>query len=373
MSGPETPAIGILPIGALGVALYHHLTSDPSLPQGGVVFLSRETGAGRERWSGQSAVAIEAPTGRRDLRLAGRFEGSLQAAAASGRLPEMVLVCTNPDQLFDVISDFVAVVVLEHRAGRLQAGSAKLPLLILCSNGIYFQRLRSSFVELLEESTLLGRLPDLWPSLMPAIVGRLMRGVTIQTGLRRGSGNSAVYLPGPPGRTVLTGGDPAARAAAVRTLAGRGGWYEDARGMVPTRVEFNKAMVNLAINVFGQLAAIDEGGGFRPLTVGEIGVPGRHGQILELVKAVMRVGVGVGVYRQDEAPDEIFRETLQSMGTAAAHVPSSLQWLGQQLSEGTLSPGLTPTEQWLLKPLQHYARSLGDTGAINYFEGLRGT
>jgi hypothetical protein len=31
---------------------------------------------------------------------------------------------------------------------------------------------------------------------------------------------------------------------------------------------------------------------------------------------------------------------------------------------------LTPTEKWLLQPLQHYARSLGDEAAIHYFEAL---
>jgi hypothetical protein len=41
-----------------------------------------------------------------------------------------------------------------------------------------------------------------------------------------------------------------------------------------------------------------------------------------------------------------------------------------RLSAGTLGPGLSPTERWLLEPLQHYARSLGDAAAIGYFEGL---
>jgi hypothetical protein len=262
------------------------------------------------------------------------------------------------------------VVEHEHRAGRLREGKSRLPLLVLCSNGIYFQRIRRSFIELLEESTLLGRLPDLWPDLMPPIIGRLMRGVTIQTGLRRGAGASAVYLPGPSGRTVLAGGDPAARAAATLRLARCGGWYEDAREVPATRVEFNKALVNLAINVFGQLAAIDDAGRFRVLTVGEIGSPDRHARILELVRAVLLVGQSVGVFRRDESADALFRETLEAMVPAAGHVPSSLQWLQQQISSGTLGSGLTPTEQWLLRPLQHYARSLGDAGAINYFEGI---
>jgi len=45
------------------------------------------------------------------------------------------------------------------------------------------QRLLNIFVEWLEESALLGRLPDLWPDFMPRIVGRLLRGMTIQTGV----------------------------------------------------------------------------------------------------------------------------------------------------------------------------------------------
>jgi hypothetical protein len=58
------------------------------------------------------------------------------------------------------------------------------------------------------------------------------------------------------------------------------------------------------------------------------------------------------------------------MTPAAAHVPSSLQWLEQQLATGSLRPGLAPTEKWLLQPLLHYARSLGDPKAIDYFEGI---
>jgi len=370
MSGREPALVGILPISALGVAFHHHLSA--GAPGGGprVAFMSRRAGSGPERWAEDSVLRIESPSGRSDLPLAGRLAGSLPEAAAYGRLPRIVLVCTNPDQLFDVISDFVAAIEVEHRTGRLQAGTARLPALVLCANGIYYQRIRRSFIELLEESTLLGRLPDLWPETMPAVVGRLMRGVTIQTSLRMGLGSGAVYRPGPAGRTLLAGGARAERAAAAATLASLGGWFEDAGEVPATRVEFNKALINLSINVFGQLAAIDDGGRFRVMTVGEIGCPERHGRILELVEAVVHVGRGVGVYSASERPRDIFEETMRAMVPVARHVPSSLQWLEERLATGTLRPGLTPTERWLLEPLQHYARSLGDAGAIHYFERL---
>jgi hypothetical protein len=315
-------------------------------------------------------VRIETAAGRQDLPLAGRLGGSLPDAAAKGRLPEIILACTNPDQLFDVIRDYVAAVEHEHRAGRLLSGAATLPVLVLCSNGIYYQRVRSSFIELLEESTLLGRLPDLWPNLMPTVVGRLMRGVTIQTALRSGAGESAVYRPGRPGRTLLTGGGKEARAATARKLSHCGGWFEDAGETLATRVEFDKALVNLAMNVFGQLASIDSSGRFRSLTVGEIARQMPPARILELVTATMKVGRGVGVFREDESPSAVLDELCRRFDSTTEHVPSSLQLLAQQIGSGTLAHGLAPTEKWLLQPLKQYARSLGDTDAISYFEGI---
>ena len=361
-------SVGLLPIGALSVAFYHYLSSTACPPE--VLFLGRRGGGKAERWSETSTIRIETREAIQELPLAGRLAGSMPEAAAAGRLPSVVLVCTNPDQLLDVVADFVAVVEFEHREGRLLSGEARLPALVLCSNGIYFQRVRSSLVELLEESTLLGRLPDLWPDLMPAVIGRMMRGVTIQTALRRGAGSSATYRPGPKGRTLLTGGDRAARQAVAGKLSSYGVWFEDAGAAKPTRVEFDKALVNLAMNVFGQLAAIDPEGCFRPLTVGDISRYVSSERILELVTEVMKVGTGVGVFLPDELPATTMKELQRQLAATSAHVPSSLQMLEQQIVSGTLASGLGATEKWLLQPLQQYSRSLGDERAIRYFEAI---
>jgi hypothetical protein len=367
---PEPTSVGILPISALGVAFSHHLTARSNEFTPSITFLSRRSSAATDRWREESSLTIEAPSGRQDIPLSGRPAGSLPGAAVGGRLPGVILACTHTDQLFEVIGDYVAVVEHEHRVGRLSSGTARLPVLVLCSNGIYFQRIRSSFIELLEESTLLGRLPDLWPDAMPEVVGRLMRGVTIQTALRTGVGSSAVYRPGPPGRTLLTGGSRRARAATARQLSQCGAWFEDAGDAQPTRIEFNKALVNLAMNVFGQLASIDADGRFSPLTVGEIAQRVPRERIFELVEATMKVGRGVGVFREDESPGAVLNELQQQLSSTTAHVPSSLQLLEQQIGSGSLAPGLAPTEKWLLQPLQQYARSLGDADVIRYFEGI---
>src|SRR5690606_8305663 len=90
----------------------------------------------------------------------------------AGLLPEVILACPSPDQLLAILDATVLVIEQAHYIRRLAEPELPVPLVVLCSNGIYFQRLRQLFIERLEESTLMGRLPDLWPDLMPRLVSR---------------------------------------------------------------------------------------------------------------------------------------------------------------------------------------------------------
>src|SRR5205807_381409 len=139
------------------------------------------------------------------LSTADLFKPDLLGTYRGGELPEIVLACPNPDQLLGTISEMVSLLEETYKEGELER--LPIPILVLASNGIYYQRLRQIYLEKLEESTLLGRLPDLWPDLMPRIVGRLLRGVSIQTGVREGSGTETIYRPGPAGITRIAGGD----------------------------------------------------------------------------------------------------------------------------------------------------------------------
>src|SRR6185503_20162600 len=264
--------IGILPAGALGVSFFYHLTRQLTEIDGRVFFLERSGSKSAEAIRAKGQIIIEPVAGdsprpelRRRLEVENLFRGDLISAWKRSELPEVLLLCPNPDQLSGVLATVVELLERSYEGGELKANGLGLPILILASNGIYYQRLRQLFIERLEESTLLGRLPDLWPEIMPRIIGRLLRGVTIQTGLRDGSGADVVYHPGPSGITRLAGGDEAVRERAWRILSERGVWIELAKHSSATRLEFDKAMVNLTANVLGQLYAIDAAGSFRLL------------------------------------------------------------------------------------------------------------
>lgn len=81
------PSLGILPIGALGVAFYFHLSGRRGDSPESIVFLSRRSGSGTERWNERSVLAIDTPAGRREIALSGVLAGSLPEAAAKAAFP----------------------------------------------------------------------------------------------------------------------------------------------------------------------------------------------------------------------------------------------------------------------------------------------
>lgn len=362
--------VGIVPAGALGVAFYFHLTRGLCEVDDRVFFMERVGSASGAALRERGALRVAQGGEICKVSHPAMWAPDLLQSAARGALPEVLLVCTQPDQLLGGVTNVVRLIEWLNDAGALDREVSELPIFVLCSNGIYFQRVRQFLIEKLEESTLLGRLPDLWPDMMPRIVGRLLRGVTIQTGQREGAGADAIYRPGPSGRTRIAGGDIAQRERVAELLTERGGWFEVAATASPTRVEFDKALVNLAVNLLGQLEAIDATGNFRLLTIREILADEGSHEARELARRVVEVGRAVRAYSPVDDFEAIYAEVLASAREHLEHVPSSLQWIEQQLRLRALRPRLTPTESWLLEPLIRYAHAAGLEDAARYFEEL---
>jgi hypothetical protein len=371
MAALSPNTVGILPPGALGVSFFFHLTQQLRRLDNSIVFIERRNSASAQALRQHGQIAIATPTGLASIATEQVLRRDLIACYEEGDIPDLVLVCPNPDQLLNVVTTSVELLVRIYETENLQTNSMPFPTLIFCSNGIYFQRLRQIFIEKLEEATLFGRLPDLWPDLMPQIVSRFLRGVTIQTGVREGSGANTLYLPGPRGLTRLAGSDTAIRQRCCDLLSAYGGWFESVGDRSPTRLEFDKALVNLTCNLLGQIYAIDAEGQFQALCVGEIVVPAHYDEIQKLTQQVFMVGQQVRAYRPDEQFDVIYQQLIQVCQAHADHVPSSLQWVALNLRLGTLKPEITPTEGWLLEPMIRYARAADLSETAQYFERLK--
>jgi ketopantoate reductase len=362
--------IGILPAGALGVALFYQLTRELTSNDGKVFFLERAASSSAEALRAKGELIISGEAKLHHVPTANLLRCDLLTAFEQNDLPEVLLLCPNPDQLPGILIEVVRLLERMNERSELTP-EFEFPILVLSSNGIYFQRLRQQFIERLEESTLLGRLPDLWPDLMPRIIGHLLRGVTIQTGVRDGVGAEAVYHPGPRGITRIAGGEQSIRTRAFELLRSRGGWFELTENSSATRLEFDKAMVNLIANLLGQLYAIDVQGNFRLLRVKQIATTEHREEIRTLTRHVFEVGRAVKAYRPSESFDTILQSVLDTTHQHDEHVPSSLQWLALRLRQGQLEPKLTPTEEWLLDPLIRYAHAAELHESGEYFEALK--
>ncbi|MGR8930785.1 MAG: hypothetical protein ACU836_09105 [Gammaproteobacteria bacterium] len=370
MVGTKMAGIGILPAGALGMSFFYHLTRQAQQGEDYVFMLERKGSESAKAIRGQGEFLLADDVGIHRLATAGIFKPDLETCFEAGWLPEILLVCPNPDQLTGFVEELVVLLENIHRSGQLTAEALPFPIVVLCSNGIYFQRLRSLFLEKLEESVLFGHLPDLWPDLMPRIVARILRGVTMQTGVREGSGRMTVYRPGPRGLTLIAGGDAVARRRCCDLLESKGAWFEQAENDSATHLEFDKAMINLSTNLLGQIYGIDDDGRFTPLTVGDM-LQGHAPEMRELCAWVFRVGQAVNAYKANDSFEERLQSSLEGLRLHAEHVPSSVQWIGLHYQSGTLQAKLTPTEAWLLGPLIRYARGAGLEDAASYFETLK--
>jgi hypothetical protein len=364
----RTGTVAIMPPGALGVSFFYHLTSELKRLNGDTFFVGLD-GSRSTNSLLRSGLQVSDSYTIRNLPGSDFIVRDLGEVWKMGKLPELLIACPNPDQLLQVISTFVALIERIWAADSKVAGPP-IPILVLSSNGIYFQRVRQMFIEKLEESTLLGRLPDLWPDQMPRIVGHLVRGVTVQTGVRIGAGADTIYYPGPSGISLLAGGGSKERQRCHELLAGMGIRIEIAEGTSPTRLEFEKAIINLVSNLLGLIYALQEDGSFEMLTVGDVLAPERQAAARELAHRVFEVGVAVKAFNATDDFDAIYGTIFQRMQGVSAHTPSSLQAIGLQIQMGTLEAKCPPTEKWLIDPLLHYARSAGLTDAVEYFERL---
>lgn len=143
--------IGIVPAGALGVSFFYHLTRELTKNDGSVFFLERTGSHSAQALREKGVMNVEVGNEVRRLPVAQLFRGDLLSAFDERGLPEVLLLCPNPNQLPAILNSIVELLERMNDAGEL--AQMDLPVFVLCSNGIYYQRLRQQFIERLEEAT----------------------------------------------------------------------------------------------------------------------------------------------------------------------------------------------------------------------------
>ncbi len=365
MSGIQTDTIGIMPAGALGVAFYYHFSGGNLLEDNGVFFLDRP--AGEASMEVHEADNLRICFGDRHFSIPtkDRFRGGMIECYDAGRLPELIIVATNPDQIDSVLQGIRLLLEWMRDEKAFDSKPLSFPYFLFVTNGIYFNRIRYRYVELLERAYMEGSLPDLWPDIAPQLVCRMLRGPTMILGQRTGSGADAVYRPGYKGNTVIGGGDTACRQRVQTLLAGRGLSVEIS-AQSPVSIELQKALVNLILNLFGVIYSIENDIGFRPLTIGDILAPEHHPEFIELGEHVYSIARAARAVPHHAGFADVWPKMLRLFQDFRTHYPSTMQSIAQSVTGRGVIPEMTPNEAWLLEPLKELAANLEERKALAY-------
>lgn len=347
--------LGVYPPGALGVAFFIHAKAD--------CFVGRGGGGITQSLKASGALKLLDGGKLRSIPLAGRIFANLLEADAMDQMPELLLVCCNPDQLASFTLDLTRF--LENLTERNKLNSAEdirrqVPILLILPNGVLAEQTLRTYEEQINESMLMGRLPGVTESMVPALLDRLVRGISLQAGGRRGIDAETVYVHERKGALLFAGGGENEHDRIEAILGPHGYPFKRARGVPGTRIEFDKAMISIVLNVGGLIHVVKPDGDLIDLRMGDLCKdPSKAEFVGRVTRAVFDVGKSAGAYPAEAVFDEIWDGHRATILSHADHVTSSLKTFRDALSKGLNSVKLFSNEEWILSPLSCYAAKAG--------------
>ena len=359
--------LGVHPPGALGVAFFVHSHAE--------CFIGRSGDGITQPLKDVGSLNLSELGKLRSVSLRGRIFANLLEAEALGRMPEILLVCCNPDQLglfTGELTRFLENLAERGRLDSLEAIRRSVPILLILPNGILSEQAIATYSEQLHESMLMERLPGVTPQMHPALVDRVVRGVSLQAGGRRGSGADTVYVHERKGSVVFAGGGDVERERIEAILGAHDYPFIHARGVPGTRIEFDKGMISIVLNVGGLIHAVKENGGLLDLRMGDLCKdPTKTEFVRQITEAVFNVGQAAGAYPREVTYEDIWPQHMATILAHAGHVTSSLKTFRDALAAGLRSVNLFSTEEWILTPLSRYAANAGLKEEAALFNSLK--
>ncbi|RME39380.1 MAG: DUF2889 domain-containing protein, partial [Planctomycetota bacterium] len=247
-----------------------------------------------------------------------------------------------------------------------------VPILLILPNGILAEQTLEVYEDQIRESLLMQRLPGVREEMIPALLDRVVRGISVQAGGRKGEGKETVYLLERKGMLVFAGGGAQERERIEAVLTAHDYPFQHVRGVPATRIEFDKAMISIVLNVGGLIHTVKPDGELIDLRMGDLCKdPTKHEFVTRITRAVFDVGKAIGAYPPEATYEEIWAKHRNTILAHAGHVTSSLKSFRDALAHGLHSVRLFPNEEWILTPLCRYAARAGMPEEERLFRSLK--
>ena len=347
--------LGIHPPGALGVGFFVHAQAE--------CFIGRSGDGITEPLKKAGALNLLDNGKVRSVSLKGRIFANLLEADALDHMPELLFVCCNPNQLDTFTGELTRFIENLAERGRLCSVDdvrRNVPILLILPNGILSEQMLLTYEEQLHESLLMQRLPGVTETMIDACLDRVVRGVSLQAGGRRGSGAKTLYLLERKGSLVFAGGGDGERRQIEAILTAHDYPIKHARNVSAPRIEFDKAMISIVLNVGGLMYTVKPDGELIDLRMGDLcNDASKADFVRKITRAVFDVGRAAGAYPPDAAYEDVWALHLATILKHAGHMTSSVKQFRDALSNGLDNIKLFSNEEWLLTPLCRYAANAG--------------
>lgn len=359
--------IGVHPPGALGVAFFVHARAECFIGRGGGGITDSFKRAGQLRLDDHGTLRL--------VPLRGRIFSNLLEAEAQQRVPELIMVCCEPNQVDEFTAHVTRYLESLTERGRLRDADdvrAHMPILLVLPNGILAEQVVGAFEEQLRESRIMGRLGAFTDAMAAATLDRVVRGVSMQAGGRRGSGPEAAYVLEHKGALAFAGGGETERQRVEAILTAHEYPFRHARGVPGTRVEFDKAMISIVLNVGGLIHMVAPDGELIDLRMGDLCKdPTKAAFVDRVTRAVFDVGKSAGAYPPDADYEVVWSAHRARILADPDHVTSSVKSFRDAVASGLDQVKLFSNEEWLLSPLARYAANAGMTAEEALFKQLK--
>ena len=359
--------LGVHPPGALGVAFFIHARAE--------CFIGRSGDGITQPLKDAGALNLDDGGTIRSIPLRNRVLANLLEADALNQMPELLLVCCNPDQLGPFTGEMTRFLESLAQRGRLRSLEdirREVPILLILPNGVLAEQTLQTYEEQLRESALMERFPGLTEEMHNALLARVVRGISLQAGGRRGSGAETIYALERKGAIVFAGGGEFERERVEAILKAHDYPFTHARGVPGVRIEFDKATISIVLNVGGLIHTVKPDGQLIDLRMGDLCKdPAMSDFVSRVTRAVFNVGKAVGAYPPDAAYEEIWAVHRATILAHSGHVTSSLKTFRDALARGMRGVTLFANEEWILTPLARYAAKAGLSSEEALFNSLR--
>lgn len=358
--------LGVYPAGALGVAMFIHAH--------GECIIGRAGGGVTEDLRRAGSLQLDDGKTVRTVLLRDRIYGNLLEADAHKAAPELLVICCNPGQLGDFTADLTQFIVSHAQRGHLRSVEDVrriAPILLLLPNGILAEETIEIYGRQLNEARLMDRLPGVTSEMIEELLSRVVRGVSMQAGGRRGSGSETVYLLERCGQVLFAGGSLSARERVVDILGAHKYPGRHIPDVPATRIEFDKAMISIVINVGGLIHMVNSDGDLIDLRMGDLCLDATHAEFVDrITRAVFDVGQAVGAYSASDTYEQVWEGHRSTILAHAKHVTSSVKTFRDGIAAGTAGVSLMTNEEWILTPLRRYAARAGLAEEVDLFRSL---